>query len=75
MYEKFREAYERGSRETRYIVDLADVASMDSSALGMLLVLRDQRGSDSASVEIAHCSAEVRKILQIANFERLFHIS
>lgn len=75
IYEKFREAYQRGGRETRFIVDLADVASMDSSALGMLLVLRDQQGGDSASVEITHCSTEVRKILQIANFERLFRIS
>ena len=75
IYEKFRAAYERGSRETHYVVDLADVASMDSSALGMLLVLRDQQGGDHARVEITHCSGEVRKILQIANFDRLFRIS
>ena len=75
VYDKFREAYQLGRPGTRYVVDLADVSSMDSSALGMLLVLRDREGGQNDSIEIVHCSAEVRKILQIANFERLFSIS
>jgi anti-anti-sigma factor len=75
VYEKFRAAYERRSRDMHYVVDLGDVATMDSSALGMLLVLREHQGGDQARIEITHCSTEVRKILQIANFERLFRIS
>ena len=75
MYDKFREACRQGRPGTRYVVDLADVSGMDSSALGMLLVLRDREGGQNGSIEIVHCSAEMRKILQIANFERLFSIS
>lgn len=75
VYDKFREAYQQGRPAMRYVVDLADVSSMDSSALGMLLMLRDREGGQNDSIEIVHCSAEVRKILQIANFERLFRIS
>ena len=75
MYDRFREACQQGQAGTRYVVDLADVSSLDSSALGMLLVLRDRQGGQNDCIEIIHCSAEVRKILQIANFERLFSIS
>jgi anti-anti-sigma factor len=59
----------------RYVIDLQHTDYMDSSALGMLLVLREHAGSGSASVAITRCKPEVRKILQIANFERLFDIS
>ena len=52
-------------RETTYL---------DSSALGMLLLLRDFAGGDDGKVEITNCNADVRKILAISNFEQLFTI-
>ena len=45
---------------------------MDSSALGMLLLLREHAGGDRASIKIVHCQPEVKKILTIANFHPLF---
>lgn len=74
-HQPFREAYERGGLSpARYRVDLHDTDYIDSSALGMLLLLRDHAGGDAADIRIVHCNADVRKVLNISNFEQLFSI-
>lgn len=74
-HQEFRDAYESlGDRPGRYRVDMRETSYLDSSALGMLLLLRDHAGGDSAEVEIVNCNADVRKILTISNFEQLFVI-
>lgn len=74
-HQEFRSAYEAISPDVnRYIVDLGNTSYLDSSALGMLLLLRDHAGGDSASVKIVKCNDDVRKILTISNFEQLFSI-
>lgn len=71
----FRESYESvESKLALYTVNLKDANYLDSSALGMLLLLRDHANASSAKVEIVNCSPEVRKILAISNFEQLFAI-
>ncbi|MCY1442851.1 STAS-domain containing protein [compost metagenome] len=59
----------------RYVVDLKGATYLDSSALGMLLLLRDHAGGDQAQISLIHCNADVRKILSISNFQQLFDIS
>lgn len=74
-HQAFRDAYEHGGKEvSNYIVDLSDATYLDSSALGMLLLLRDHAGGDDASIAIENCNNDVRKILTISNFEQLFTI-
>ncbi len=53
---------------------MRDATYLDSSALGMLLLLRDHAGGDAAEVRIVNCNPDVRKILTISNFEQLFEI-
>ncbi len=74
-HQAFRDAYEHGGQDIRqYIVDLTDTTYLDSSALGMLLLLRDYAGGDNSSIVIANCNNDVRRILSISNFEQLFNI-
>lgn len=74
-HQAFRDAYEQGNAGmTRYRIDLADATYLDSSALGMLLLLRDYAGGDSARISIENCNRDVRRILSISNFEQLFAI-
>ncbi|NVK39503.1 MAG: STAS domain-containing protein [Gammaproteobacteria bacterium] len=74
-HQDFRDAYEEaGAGISHYIIDMAKATYLDSSALGMLLLLRDHAGGDSANVRITNCNADVRKILTISNFEQLFTI-
>ncbi|HZX19301.1 MAG TPA: STAS domain-containing protein [Pseudomonas sp.] len=75
-HQEFRNAYERvNTTPQRYVVDLKDTTYLDSSALGMLLLLRDHAGGDSAQIRLLNCNPDVRKILAISNFEQLFQIA
>jgi anti-anti-sigma factor len=75
-YQVFRDAYERFYKVPElYVVDLKDTTYMDSSALGMLLLLRDHAGGDDAEVQVININSDVRKILAISNFDKLFDIS
>lgn len=74
-HQEFRDAYENISNDVKsYIVDLGNTSYLDSSALGMLLLLRDHAGGDNSSIKIIKCNEDVRKILTISNFEQLFTI-
>ncbi|KAF2410764.1 STAS domain-containing protein [Pseudomonas antarctica] len=75
-HQAFRDAYERFYKVPElYVVDLKDTTYMDSSALGMLLLLRDHAGGDNAEVQVINSNPDVRKILAISNFDKLFDIS
>lgn len=72
----FRNAYQAVSgRPERYVVDFRNATYLDSSALGMLLLLRDHAGGDDAQIRLVNCNAEVRKILLISSFDQLFEIA
>lgn len=75
-HQEFRDAYEKAdSNITKYVINMEKASYLDSSALGMLLLLRDHAGGDDADVEITNCNLDVQKILTISNFEQLFKIS
>lgn len=73
-HQDFRAAYEKKSAALRYVVDLKDTNYLDSSALGMLLLLRDHAGGDRSDVQLVNCNPDVTKILAISNFSKLFKI-
>ena len=75
-HQQFRRAHEENAAPgRRFVVNLKGAEYMDSSALGMLLVLREQVGGESnRSVRITNCRDELRTIFSIANFDKLFAI-
>lgn len=75
-HQAFRDAYEGNEKPAEgYCVDMTNATYLDSSALGMLLLLRDYAGGDNAQVTLANCNDDVRRILTISNFEQLFKIT
>ena len=74
--ELFRQSFENYAVDslTRYIIDLGSTVHLDSSALGMLLVLRDHAGGDTAVIQIINSSEDVKKIFTISSFDQLFDI-
>lgn len=76
LHEEFRSAYE-GIRNTsaNYVIDLGSTEYMDSSALGMLLLLREYAGGERSRITIANAREEVKQILTISNFQKLFTIA
>ena len=75
LYDEFRASYaDTAGNGVEYVVDLAETDYLDSSALGMLLLLREHAGGETSSIEIKQATPEVRKILDVANFGKLFKL-
>jgi len=77
-HREFRGACEKaltqsGVREVE--VNFSRVDYIDSSALGMLLMLRDTASAGNKTVKLCNCQSNVKQILDIANFGKLFAIS
>jgi len=77
VHEEFRAALEkiRAGEFTKFTIDLGAVEDMDSAALGMLLLLRDNLGGEKANVQIVRSRPEIREMLNMANFSKLFRIT
>ncbi|MDD5241891.1 MAG: STAS domain-containing protein [Sulfuricella sp.] len=56
-------------------VDFTNVDYLDSSALGMLLLLRERAHNTHIQVTLRNCTGIVQQVLDVANFQRLFTIS
>ena len=75
-YQEFSGIYQGQAKETveHYVLDMSALTYLDSSALGMLLLLKDY-SAEGARISIMHCSPDVYKILEIANFHQLFTVT
>lgn len=73
MHKEFRAAYE-GHGVSKYIIDLTNAETIDSSGLGMLLLFKDYAGGDNSDIEIIHCSDHLLDIFHLTCFFRLFKI-
>jgi anti-anti-sigma factor len=74
-HQEFMQAYKSYPKgEKVYIVDLAKTDYLDSSAMGMLLQLREHSAVQESSVVLMNGNEAVLDILQIANFGKLFTI-
>ncbi|MCX7627581.1 MAG: STAS domain-containing protein [Methylophilaceae bacterium] len=77
-HREFRDAYEAAIKTSgikELEIDLASVDYLDSSALGMLLMLKERAGARNIQLFLTGCKGAVKQILDIANFGKLFNIS
>lgn len=73
QYRDFKEAYSSyNTPGTSFIVDLRKTEYMDSSALGMLLVLKEHADAIGGAVRLRHPSPTIVSILEVTNFDSLF---
>jgi len=73
----FLDAYKENlSDETinTFEVDLNRVEYMDSSALSMLLLLREKASLFDKKVVLLNCQGTVQQIIEVSNFSQLFEI-
>ena len=74
-HREMRAAYEGRAATTKYIIDLARTDYIDSSALGMLLLLREAAGGDHTKIKLINCNASVKNVFDVANFNLMFDIT
>lgn len=71
----FRSSYDAplGNSEVKQLeIDMGDVEYLDSSALGMLLLLKERASAAGKDIVLANCRGTVKQVLEIANFNKLF---
>ncbi|MEO5330525.1 MAG: STAS domain-containing protein [Magnetococcus sp. YQC-5] len=71
---EFKQATSGHPMRTKYLLDFRLVKKMDSSALGMLLLLREISGGASSDITLIHLQPDIRKLMHLANFQTLFKI-
>lgn len=76
-HREFREAVDKAIQEnsSEIKIDLVNVDYLDSSALGMLLMVRDKAKGMGKTVSLANCRGAVKQVIDIANFGKLFPIT
>jgi anti-anti-sigma factor len=74
---EFRDAYNKAARHkgVTYYVNLNETSYIDSSALGILLLLRECAKNNGGRVIIEQPGEQVNQVLKVANFEKLFSIN
>lgn len=56
------------------VVDISNVEFIDSAALGMMLLLRDETEKSSTNLVLRGPKGQVKKMFQISRFYELFNI-
>lgn len=78
IHRDFRANYEQilGCDDVHELaIDMKGIDYVDSSALGMLLLLREKSMARNIPVTLIKPQSSVRQVLDIANFEQLFTIT
>lgn len=74
-HQDFKDTYNKlTDTGIKFVVDLSKASHMDSSALGMILLLREHANVNKGSVVISKPSDSVYKVLEIAQFQKLIDI-
>lgn len=76
IHKEFRAAYEEvvdKDPPRRYVIDLRLTDYMDSSGLGILLVMRERIG-ERVDISLINSNTEIRSILDISNFHKIFNV-
>jgi anti-anti-sigma factor len=69
----FRDAYsEHAGSSLSFVLDLSKTEYIDSSALGMLLNMKNHLGAEDCTIVIKNCQPNLMKIFTIAHFDKKF---
>jgi HptB-dependent secretion and biofilm anti anti-sigma factor len=74
----FRTAYESVLADAavrEIVISFQNVDYLDSSALGMLLLLREKSEAAGKAVSLSGLQGMVKQVLEIANFGKLFSVN
>ncbi len=74
-HKEFRETHKVVDPSVQYIIDFSQTEHMDSSALGMLLLMREELGNEKAKVKFINCRDSIKSLLEMASFHQLFDVA
>ena len=77
IHREFKEAYTRlfeNASVKQIEIEMSKLDYLDSSALGMLMLLNERAKTVNKSIALVNPSDVVSQVLEVANFHRLFTI-
>jgi len=75
-YLDFKGAYEKIPNEAKYLeLNLKKTNHIDSSALGMMLLMNESVHNKVCQINIINSNPNVMKIFEISQFKRIFNIT
>ena len=77
VHREFKEAYTplvENAAVREIEIEMSNVNYIDSSALGMLMLLNERAKAADQSIVLLNASSVVAQVLEVANFSRLFTI-
>ena len=76
VHKEFRHTHKNPNlnAQAQYIIDFSQTEHMDSSALGMLLLMREEPGNENANIKFINCRPNVKQLLEMASFHQLFNV-
>lgn len=76
LHNEFRKAYkDLAIKGGEFVIDLTATEYLDSSALGMMLLLKEHADAMACKVSVLNPNDDIREILLIASFDKLFTLS
>lgn len=75
LHGDFERACAAAPAPSRYVVDLRGATYVDSSALGMLLLLRQRAGGEHADVTLVNAGPEIARVIECANLGRWLRVA
>lgn len=73
LLQDFRNAYgSLSGSDLNFTVDLSATEYIDTSALGMLLNMKNNIGANDGEIVISNCQPNLMKIFSIAHFDKKF---
>jgi anti-anti-sigma factor len=74
-YKDFKAAYEQLPIEAKYLeLNLQNTSHIDSSALGMMLLMNQSVHKQIAKIDVINTNPSVLKVFQISHFNKIFNI-
>lgn len=74
-HQGLRNCYTNQKNDLEYILDFSRTEYIDSSALGMLLLMREEMLSKGCRVKIVNCREKIMNLLVMSNFHQLFNVA
>lgn len=67
-----RDAYKNEPSNLIFVIDMRNVEHIDSSALGMLMLIYEHAGANEKNLHMVNICESVRKLLDVARLNRYF---
>lgn len=75
LHVEFRNVYETEKTMKTLVLDMSKTVYVDSSALGMMLQLKEHADSYKSKVSITNAKGNIMQIIEIAHFDKLFNVA